>query len=211
MAGIFKPVGMRLIPGYWPVYTLAALSIIGAVAMQFLPVRTLVALFDNRWSLAYLLFAPFLHGGLFHVFLNILMLHYIGGQLLLPILGARRFLIVFTVSALAGELINNLVSTVPAIGISAGVLGMLACSVYPYGRLPMKLLLIHDILRLRPFPLWTVAAFVVFLDILGLVFSWGFFAHGAHLAGFAAGAGCGWWFFKRPPGWPGWGRKRVVH
>ena len=35
-------------------------------------------------------------------------------------------------------------------------LGILGCMTYPYGRAPVKFLVIHDLLRLRPFPLWKV-------------------------------------------------------
>ena len=52
----------------------------------------------------------------------------------------------------AGTLLNNFLSDAPAIGISAAVLGMLSCALYPYGRAPMKFLFIHDVLRLPPFP-----------------------------------------------------------
>ena len=206
MAGIFAAVGVRLIRGYWPVYSLAALSLLGAAAMAFLPRRLLLAIFDEQWSVAYLLVSPFLHDGLLHAVLNIFMLHFIGGQLMLPLLGARRFLLLFAAAALAGGVINNLFSPVPAIGISAAVLAMLSCAVYPYGRLPMKLLLIHDMLRLRPFPLWTVVAFVVCLDIMGIIFGWRVFAHWAHLAGVATGAVGGWIFFGRRRI-----RRRVLH
>ena len=75
----------------------------------------------------------------------------------------------------------------PRIGISAAVLGMLSCALYPYGRAPMKFLFIHDVLRLPPFPLYGVAAFIVMLDIAGVLLGWGYFAHWAHLGGFAAG------------------------
>ena len=81
---------------------------------------------------------------------------------------------------------------------------MLSCALYPYGRAPMKFLFIHDVLRLPPFPLYGVAAFIVMLDIAGVLLGWGYFAHWAHLGGFAAGGVVGWLIFRRRP------RRRVV-
>lgn len=98
----------------------------------------------------------------------------------------------FALGAIAGHLANNIFGGAPAIGISAAVLAMLGCALHPFGRLPVKLLLIHDILRLPPFRLSSVAGFIVALDVAGILFGWGFFAHWAHLAGFASG-----WLYGR--------------
>ena len=87
------------------------------------------------------------------------------------------FAVVCRLSLFAGTLLNNFLSDAPAIGISAAVLGMLSCALYPYGRAPMKFLFIHDVLRLPPFPLYGVAAFIVMLDIAGVLLGWGYFAH----------------------------------
>ena len=195
-------INARLIPGYAPVYAIAALSFCGAFALSFPAASDFI--FAGLWTPQYILLSPFVHSGAAHFLLNILGLHYIGGQMLLPFLGARRFLLLFAVSALAGTVANNLLSGGAAAGISAAVLGMLACSLHRFARTPMRLLLVHDLLRLPPFPLWTFAAFVVFLDIAGLIFGWRFFAHWAHLAGFAAGGVCG--FFWLSPR----GRRRTV-
>ena len=147
------------------------------------------------WSAIYLLGAPFIHAGLAHLLLNIMGLHFIGGQLVLPSIGARRFLILFALAALFGGIVNNILGNAPAVGISAAVLGMFSCSLYRFAHAGVKLLLIHDLLRLRPFALWKVAAFIVGLDICGIIFNWQFFAHWAHLAGFLTGGIYGWFIF----------------
>lgn len=197
MGGISGEVAVRLIPGYAPIYAIAAASIAGTLFFAFAPSPVLAALFANSWSPLYLIAAPFIHAGVGHVLLNILGLHFIGGQMLLPQLGQRRFVVLFGLAALAGGVVNNLLGAAPAVGISATVLAMLSCSLYRWGRTPMKLLLIHDLLRLRPFPLWKVAAFVVALDVAGIIFGWRLFAHWAHLAGFATGGIFGWAVFIR--------------
>ena len=188
----------RFIPGYWPVYSIAAASVCGALFLSFSPLAAARLLFGELWSPQYLLLSPFLHSGPAHLLLNVLGLHYIGGQMLLPLLGARRFLIVFALCALAGGIINNLLGESPAVGISGAVLGMLACSLHRFAHAPMRLLLLHDLFRLRPFPLWKAAAFVVFLDVAGIVFGWRLFAHWAHLAGFVAGGAAGFFLFRPP-------------
>lgn len=190
---------LRLIPGRAPVYIIAAMSICGALFFSYGSDSAVRFVMQDQWSIPYLVLSPFIHAGAAHALLNILGLHYIGGEMLLPILGARRFVALFALSALAGGVINNLLGSAPAVGISATVLAMLSCSLYRFGNIPMKLLLIHDMLRLNPFPLWKVAAFVVILDIAGILFGWGFFAHWAHLAGFATGAAFGYLIFRPPP------------
>lgn len=143
--------------------------------------------------------APFIHAGLPHFLLNVMGLHFIGGQMVLPLVGARRFTALFALAAACGIAANNIFGGgVPAVGISAAVLGMLSCSLYRFGRAPVKLLLINDLLRMRPFPLWKAAAFMAALDVAGIIFGWTLFAHWAHLAGFAAGGVWGWFAFRRP-------------
>ena len=191
------------IPGYRAIYLISAASIVGTLLFAT-GNEWLYRILTDRWTLQYLLLSPFMHAGLIHMILNIMGLHFIGGQMLLRLIGEKWFLLLFVVSALAGILFNNFLSGTPAIGISAAVLGMLSCALYPYGRAPMKILFIHDVLRLPPFPLYGVAAFIVMLDIAGVLLDWGFFAHWAHLGGFAAGGVVGWFIFRRAR------RRRVV-
>ena len=184
------------IPGFEPVYIIGALSFAGALLLQY-PPEWLGAMLKSRWSPQYLLLATFMHAGLWHALLNTAGLFFIGGQMLLPHLGARRWTLLFAAGALAGHLANNILGGAPAVGISAAVLSMLGCAIFPYGSMPVKLLLIHDILRLPPFRLSSVAGFVVALDIAGILLGWSFFAHWAHLAGFATGAAYGYLKFRR--------------
>ena len=179
----------HFIPHYWPIYAIGGMSIVFTLfARQLAP----FIFTENMWSPAYLLGSPFIHAGVPHLLFNVLALHYIGGMLLLPLLGAKRFLGLFFLAAVLAGAMNNILSDAYAVGISAGVLSMLSCSLHRYAHTPMKLLLIHDLFKLRPFPMWKLAAFVVGLDIAGIVFDWGFFAHWAHLTGFIIGGIFGW-------------------
>ena len=195
-------------PYYIPIYLPAVLSLIGTLFFLFGDRTTLIWMLHDRWSLTYFLCAPFIHSGVFHLILNVFFLHYVGGQMLLPIIGARRFILLFVTAAVVGNIVNNLVSIVPAIGISAATMSILACTLYRYGEMPMKFLLLHDLLRLPPFQLRYLAAFAVLVDIAGIIFNWHFIAHGAHLGGFATGLVFGAYFFRRPPPFPFWFKKR---
>ena len=185
-------------PGYQPVYLIAAASVIGTLFFSTVQSQWLPELLSGRWTLQYFLLTPFMHGGFAHLLFNLMALHFIGGMMLLPAVGWRNFLLVFVIAIMVGNLANNFFAANPAIGISGGIMGMLSCVLYPLGRVPMKFLFIHDILRLPPFPLYGVAIFVVMLDIAGLLFSWQHFAHWGHLGGFAAGAVVGWFIFCYP-------------
>ena len=183
-----------------PIHVIIALSCAGWLYFESAP-EVARGILSARWSPGYWLLAPFFHGALWHFLLNAMALNFLG-EPMLRILGARRFVALFAVCAAAGNLANNLFAKSPAIGISGAVLGILACMTYPFGRAPMKFLVLHDLLRLPPFPLWKIAAGLVLLDIAGVVFQWDVFAHWGHLGGFFSGLGMGWIFFRRPPDIP---------
>jgi len=177
----------RLPPRYQPVIVPAVLSVMGALFYRFADNELLLYVLYDRWSLRYFALSPFVHAGAAHALLNIMALHYIGGMMLLPLIGARRFIILFIVAAVTATAVNNLFTMAPAIGISAAVMALLSCSLYRYANAPMKFVILHDLLRLPPFRFRYVAAFIVVLDVAGIVFGWHFFAHWAHLTGFAVG------------------------
>ena len=182
------------IPNHWPIYA------IGGASVAFTLFSRELAPFiftENMWSPVYLLGSPFIHAGAGHLLFNVLALHYIGGMLLLPLLGTRRFLALFFLAAIVAGAANNIISGAYAAGISAAVLAMFSCALYRYAYTPMKLLFIHDLFRLRPFAMWKLGAFIVGLDVAGIVFGWGFFAHWAHLTGFAVGGVFGWFALTR--------------
>ena len=184
----------------WPIHLVAALSGAGWVLCQVAP-EARDGILASRWSPEYWLLAPLLHDQLWHLLLNALALFFLG-EPLARLLSARRFLALVAGGAAAANLANNIFADFPAIGISGAVFAILACLLYPHGRAPMKFVGIHDLLRLRPFPLWKIAAGLLLLDLAGAAFNWGLFAHWGHLGGFAAGMGMGWIFFRRPPDIP---------
>ena len=199
----------NLDPAKRPIHILIALCASGWLFVEIAPAAALRIL-SARWSPEYWLLSPFFHGALWHFLLNAMALNFLGTPML-SILGPRRFLALFVVSAAAANLANNLFAAAPAVGVSGAVLGILACMTYPFGRAPMKFLLIHDLLRLPPFPLWKIAAGLVALDVAGILLQWGVFAHWGHLGGFLAGLALGRVFFRRPPDIPMFRRGRRRH
>ena len=78
----------------------------------------------------------FLHGGALHLVMNMVMLLAIG-RLLEPLLGAKRFLLLYIVSGLAGGLAEwawSPMSAVPAVGASGAISGLVAAQAMLFGQ-----------------------------------------------------------------------------
>ncbi|MCH8193821.1 MAG: rhomboid family intramembrane serine protease [Planctomycetes bacterium] len=134
----------------------------------------------------------FLHGGMGHVIINMLVLYMFGG-LLERLWGDRRFLRFYLVCGVAGGLMYPLLlwlnvlqpsidGVVPLIGASGSILGILAACAILFPRLPVY------VWGIFPIPLWIVA--VVTMGIaLATVWTRGPNAGGeaAHLGGMIAG------------------------
>jgi membrane associated rhomboid family serine protease len=78
----------------------------------------------------------FLHGGAAHLIMNMVMLIAIG-RILEPVLGSRRFLLLYLLSGLAGGLAEwawSPMSTVPAVGASGAISGLVAAQAMLFGR-----------------------------------------------------------------------------
>ena len=183
-------------PDYAPVYVPALLSLAGTLFFLYGDRLAVMDIVSNRWSPHYLLATPFIHANWAHFLLNMLVLHHIGGAMLLPLIGRLRFSLLLAGGALAGSVLNNLLTEAPAIGISAALMAVVGCALYPYAKAPMKLFVIHDFTRLPPFQFRYVVLFVVLMDIGGVIFDWNFFAHWAHLGGMSVGLAFGylrWW------------------
>jgi len=71
-----------------------------------------------------LLTANYLHGGFLHIVFNVIWLNRLGTMVSM-FLGPARFLIVFTVTGVAGFLLSNFYSGVPTIGASCSILGLI--------------------------------------------------------------------------------------
>lgn len=124
----------------------------------------------------------FLHADISHLMLNMLALFFFGITLE-SIIGRRRFLILFLVSGIVGNIGYMLTASnpmIPAIGASGAIYGIVGTVAV---LMPFRLVYIYGIL---PIPMVVAAALWAFIDLTGLFMPTGI-AHGAHLAGMAVG------------------------
>ncbi|MBD3413214.1 MAG: rhomboid family intramembrane serine protease [Candidatus Aminicenantes bacterium] len=136
-----------------------------------------------------LLTSMFLHGGLFHLLGNMLYL-WIFGNNIEDYLGPGRFLFFYFISGLGASMVHilfNFNSTVPVIGASGAIAGILGAYLilYPHARVLTFVFLIF-IIRIIPIP----AAFVLGIWFFGQLLNVGLgggVAWFAHIGGFLLG------------------------
>lgn len=149
---------------------------------------------DKSWQTA--LTYQFVHGGLSHLMINMLVLFLLGSYLE-PTLGGPFFLICYILSGMGAAFGFDLVSgatPVPLVGASGAIMGLLgALSVATWGK---KLRFVW-LLPTRAFtgfvwlPSWIFVAYLMATDVAGLIetSSWlgAGVAHAAHIGGFLTG------------------------
>ncbi len=87
------------------------------------------------WGLGWwwtLLTANYLHGGLLHIFFNMMWVRNLGPAAT-DIYGPARTFVLFNISGAAGFYVSNVMSGAPTIGASGGIFGLLAALIV-YGR-----------------------------------------------------------------------------
>ena len=146
-----------------------------ALANAFVFVPQLVLL--RPWTLVTYMF---LHGGLGHIFFNMLALYFFGPRVE-ERLGSRRFTILYFLSGLSGALLSFAFSPgAPIIGASAGVFGVMMAFAYFW---PDALIHIWGIIPVR------ARMLVIITTLLALWSGFGGagrgIAHFAHLGGYA--------------------------
>lgn len=136
----------------------------------------------------------FLHGGLGHLFFNMLSLFFFGPRLELR-LGGRRFLILYFLSGAAGALLSLVFSPWTAIiGASGAVFGVMLGFAWFW---PRDQILIWGILPVEA--RWMVAGMTALALFGGFTGAQGGIAHFAHLGGFLGGWLCLRVFEARSP------------
>ena len=130
--------------------------------------------------------AMFLHGGFMHFFFNMFGL-YIFGSLAAPVLGAKRFLLLYLISGTLGNVLWFFVNwsnpNAWLIGASGGVMGVILASAMLLPNVPMMLLFI-------PFPikLKTLAVVYIIIEVISQIGNPGSqTAYLAHIFGFISG------------------------
>jgi len=128
----------------------------------------------------------FLHGGLGHIFFNMLVLYFFG-PVLEARLGSRHFLRLYLVSGLAGGLLSIALTPlqaggIPIIGASGAVFGVQLAFAYFWPRQPIY---IWGVLPIEA--RWLVIIMTAMAVMGGFMGPGGGIAHFAHLGGFAGG------------------------
>jgi rhomboid protease GluP len=116
--------------------------------------------------------AIYLHGGLLHIFFNLMWVRQLGPNVT-EVYGPARAFIIFTVGGAAGFLASNLLSGAPTIGASGSIFGLLAALIV-YGRRGRIAMLSAQLWQ------WAIIMFVMGFMMSG-VNNW------AHLGGFGGG------------------------
>jgi len=136
----------------------------------------------------------FVHGGLFHVAGNMLYL-WIFGNNVEDAMGHARFLLFYLLSGLAAafaQVLAGPTSTVPMVGASGAVSGILGAYLllYPHARV-LTLLILGWFWRLVEIPALFVLGFWIVVQVLNGLLTFNFQGGGvawfAHIGGFAAG------------------------
>jgi membrane associated rhomboid family serine protease len=133
----------------------------------------------------------FLHGGLFHLLVNLLIIYFFG-RALEEVLGRKSFLVLYLGSGVIGglfEILFGLVFPGPfavyVVGASAGALGLIAAfaAMFPERQLTLLLFFVIPISMRAKTLLWISLALALF----GIIAPYGGIAHAAHLGGIFAG------------------------
>ena len=82
---------------------------------------------DSQWYR--LITGTFLHGGFFHYLFNMYALYVIGSQME-GFIGKAKYLLVYLFSALVGSLFSIIFNTIPSVGASGAIFGLLGSLLY---------------------------------------------------------------------------------
>jgi membrane associated rhomboid family serine protease len=134
----------------------------------------------------------FMHGGIMHIFLNMLTLYFIGRMLEAGI-GKKEFLRLYLISGAFGGLLQIGCSwvapqhfgSVAVVGASAGVFGVVGAyaALYPYQRLTLLLFFVIPISMQAKTLIYLAGAMALY----GIIFPGDNIAHAAHLGGMICG------------------------
>jgi membrane associated rhomboid family serine protease len=141
----------------------------------------------RRFYLWQLVTAMFLHGGVFHILLNMLPLTIFGfGPGLERFLGTRRFYAVYFMSGIGGNLLfvlANLSGGIPAVGASGAVCGVLAGFAMAFPERWVFLLIPPMPVKVK----WIVLVYFGIEVLSEIGHGQGGIAHSAHVGGFIFG------------------------
>ena len=139
----------------------------------------------------------FLHGGLFHIFFNLLYL-WIFGNAVSEKVGPWKFLGVYFITGLGAAIAHNVFSGSPAVGASGAINGIIGFYflLYPINKIHCWYFILFrpGTFSIRGY--WLIILWFV-VDIWGAVEGGGNIAYGAHIGGFLTGMVLGVLFLKK--------------
>ncbi len=157
----------------------------------FIPLRVTAIVNDSWLAPIWLtpLTATFIHAGLAHLFLNLLIFLFCG-RAVETLLGMRSFLILYAVgayAAAAAHFLLNPAETVPMVGASGAISAVVGAYALLFGRNRVKIANPTAALLLNA--LWLAAAWVILQLLVGFTFetAGARIAIGAHIGGFLVG------------------------
>jgi len=171
----------------------AAVYLLTMTSQSLFDAMTLVPglMLQRPWTLVTYMF---LHGGLGHIFFNMLALFFFGPRLEAR-LGSRQFLILYFLSGITGALLSLLFAPYAAVvGASGAVFGVMLGFAHYW---PRDQILIWGIIPVEA--RWMVAGMTALALFGGFTGGGGGIAHFAHLGGFLGGWLCLKWFEARSP------------
>ncbi|HSD65367.1 MAG TPA: rhomboid family intramembrane serine protease, partial [Vicinamibacteria bacterium] len=154
-------------------------------------------------QVADLLSCMFLHGGLMHLFGNMLFL-WIYGDNVERRLGALPFLLAYLLTGVAATLTHSLVfssSDIPLVGASGAISGVLGFYFLWFPRNTVRMLAFLPPFLMQVFEIparWVLGMYLLVDNLLPFLFAGeGGVAHGAHIGGFVAGGLAAWLVDRR--------------
>lgn len=143
---------------------------------------------DRPAPLAFLGYA-FVHAGPWHLAGNMLFL-WVFGPPVEDRFGRLGFLAFYLIGAAAAGAVHILVSPAPVVGASGAVSGVTGAFLVLFPLTAVRVLLFFILIGVYSIPAWWFIAFAIARDLLPIGAGWSDgVAHGAHLAGYAYGAG----------------------
>lgn len=140
---------------------------------------------QQPWTL---LTSMFVHAGILHFFMNMLMLYFFG-RFVLGLLGENRFLFIYFVGGLAGSLVFVLIG--PAFAIAVGASGALYAVMGTLAVLRPRIKVL--VFFMIPVDLWLVVVAGAMIVSRGVAWQ-------AHLGGLALGLAAGFYFRRQERG-----------
>ncbi len=131
-----------------------------------------------------LITSMFMHGGGFHLFINMFILYMFGG-LLEQRIGTRRFVIIYFTAGILAAVASNFIYPM-AIGASGAVMGIVGVVIILMPNLRVLFFFIV------PMPLWIAGILITLIELVGAFGTFGQVANVAHLVGMATGLAYGY-------------------